>query len=87
MDTLSANARQNTDPDAVGIGSLLTVFQTAQRLNLSPTGVRRLAHRGVLPSIKLGRRILFNPRSIERLIANREVGGDIPARRGRRPSA
>ena len=85
MQTSSAHERHNENPDAVGIAILMTVSQTAERLNLSPTGVRRLAHRGQLPFLRLGRRIMFNPRSIERLIANREVGGDIVARRGRRP--
>ena len=85
MQASSANERHNDNPDAVGIAILMTVSQTAERLNLSPTGVRRLAHRGQLPFLRLGRRIMFNPRSIERLIANREVGGDIVARRGRRP--
>jgi excisionase family DNA binding protein len=51
---------------------------------LSESGIRRLVRRGTVPSVRIGRRILFKPSSIERFIAERESGGDIPAKRGRR---
>lgn len=53
---------------------------------LSESGCRRLIRSGILPSIRVGRRILLRPSSIERFLSDRESGGDIPARRGRRPN-
>jgi excisionase family DNA binding protein len=53
---------------------------------LSQSGIRRLVKRGTLPSVRVGRRILFRPSSIQRFIESREQGGDIPAQRGRRSS-
>lgn len=50
---------------------------------ISESGCRRLVRRGVLPAVRIGRRILFRPSSIARFIEARESGGDIPARRGR----
>jgi excisionase family DNA binding protein len=52
---------------------------------LSESGIRRLVRSGTIPAVRVGRRILFRPNSIERFIEQRESGGDIPARRGRRP--
>lgn len=54
---------------------------------LSPTGIRRLVRRGILPHVRINRRILFRPSSIFRFIEQREAGGDIAPRRGRRPAA
>ncbi len=52
---------------------------------LSESGIRRLVRRGTLPAVRIGRRILFRPCSIARFIEGRESGGDIRAKRGRRP--
>jgi excisionase family DNA binding protein len=51
---------------------------------LSESGIRRLVRRGVIPAVRIGRRILFRPSSIARFVEERESGGNIPPRRGRR---
>ena len=65
---------------------LWSISQLKEYTGLSESGIRRLVRQGVLPGIRLGRRILFRPSSIFRIIQQRETGGDIPALRGRRPS-
>ena len=66
--------------------SLWSIPRLREHTGLSESGIRRLVRSGVIPSVRIGRRILFRPASIERFIQDREAGGDIPARRGRRPS-
>lgn len=70
--------------------TILTSFEQLQDIawivsqtGLSESGIRRLVRRGVLPAVKIGRRILFRPSSIAQFIEARESGGDIPAHRGR----
>ncbi len=50
---------------------------------LSESGIRRLVRRATIPSVRIGKRLLFRPSSIEKFITSRETGGDIPPRRGR----
>jgi excisionase family DNA binding protein len=66
---------------------LWDVERLADYLSLSTTQVRRLARQAVLPYVRIGTRILFKPASIERFLDQREQGGYLPARRGRRPNA
>jgi excisionase family DNA binding protein len=65
---------------------LWDISRLHEHTGLSESGIRRLVRRGTLPAVRVGRRILFRPSSIERFIESRESGGDIPARRGRRRS-
>jgi excisionase family DNA binding protein len=65
---------------------LWSIPQLKEYTGLSESGIRRLVRQGVLPGIRLGRRILFRPSSIFRIIEQRETGGDILAPRGRRAS-
>jgi predicted DNA-binding transcriptional regulator AlpA len=67
--------------------SLWDIKQLKKYTGLSESGIRRLARRGTIPSVRINRRILFRPSSIERFILSREQGGDIPARRGRKRRA
>jgi excisionase family DNA binding protein len=69
-----------TSPDR-----LWSISELKRFTSLSETGIRRLVRQGVLPTVRIGRRILFRPSSIARFIKQRETGGDTPARRGRRP--
>ena len=69
-----------------GSERLESIAWLREHTGLSESGIRRLVRSGTLPSVRVGRRILFRPSSIERFITLRESGGDIPARRGRRPS-
>lgn len=66
--------------------SLWDIPRLRSHTGLSESGIRRLVRGGALPAVRIGRRILFRPSSIERFIEARESGGDIPAKRGRRTS-
>ena len=48
---------------------LLDVQQVADALHLKPDTVRRWAGAGRLPSIRFGRRILFEPKDLQAAIA------------------
>jgi excisionase family DNA binding protein len=57
---------------------LLSVQQAAEQLGVSLWTVYRLARRGQLPSIRLGRRCLFAEEDLERLVRSRRDGGQLP---------
>ena len=78
------NIRDNV-PEA-GEEYLWNITRLSAHMGLSESGIRRLVRRGVIPAVRVGRRILFRPMSIERFIEERETGGDIPAARGRATS-
>lgn len=78
------NIRDNV-PEA-GEEYLWNITRLSEYMGLSESGIRRLVRRGVIPAVRVGRRILFRPMSIERFIEERETGGDIPAARGRATS-
>ena len=48
--------------------TLVNIKQTAERLSLSVTKVRRLAYAGDLKAVKIGRRILFRESDIQAFI-------------------
>ena len=48
---------------------LLTLEETAAALRLSPHTVRSFVRRGKLYPVRIGRRLLFRPADIEKLIA------------------
>lgn len=54
---------------------VLTIPEAAKILRVSPSLVRELLHRGELPCLRLGRRMLVPRRALERLIE--EQGGAI----------
>jgi predicted DNA-binding transcriptional regulator AlpA len=72
-------------PEPVAIEGLWSVAMLRQRIGISPTTIHRLVRRGTLPAIKINRRILFRPSSIEEFIRDRESGASITRPRGRRP--
>lgn len=74
-------------PTQSGAERLKNIAWLREHTGLSESGIRRLVRCGTLPAVRIGRRILFRPSSIERFIEEREAGGHIPARRGRRPAA
>jgi excisionase family DNA binding protein len=53
-------------PDAC---PLLNLQQTAQRLGIGESTVRKLVRTGALPAVKLGRRLLFEPAALGHFIA------------------
>ena len=55
-------------PDAPD-GSLISIEVAAERLGVSKTSVRRAVSRGDLRVVRIGRRVLFDPRELRRLIA------------------
>jgi excisionase family DNA binding protein len=72
--------------ESSGIEPLWSVQQVARATGLSDSGVRRLARAGILPTIRFGHRILFRPSAVMQIVSEREVGGSVPPRHGRRPS-
>ena len=60
---------------------LLSISRLKEHTGLSESGIRRLVRQGVIPAVRIGRRILFKPSSIARFLDQRETGGDIPAKR------
>ena len=56
-------------PQSVTIPRLLTLLAVADRLALSPHTIRALVRRGRLHPVRICRRLLFDPREIERFIA------------------
>lgn len=65
---------------------LWNITRLSAYMGLSESGIGRLVRRGVIPAVRVGRRILFRPISIERFIEERETGGDILAARDRATS-
>ena len=55
--------------------TMLGVPATALRLGVSRTAVRRLVSRGVLPSVRVGRRVLIRAATLETFLAQRERAG------------
>lgn len=55
---------------------LLTSDQAAERLAISQSGLRKLVARGVVPAIKLGKSVRFDPRDLAGVVrANRSFKG------------
>lgn len=54
--------------------SLLSPTEVAIRLGMSAKSVRRLAHSGILPSVRVSERIIrFDPKDVEDFIADRKA--------------
>lgn len=64
---MSNPASEVHTPDAA---PLLNLGQTAQRLGIGESTVRKLVRSGALPAVKLGRRLLFEPAALGEFIAN-----------------
>jgi excisionase family DNA binding protein len=56
--------------------TLLTVDQTAKMLCVSPRTVWTLTHDGALASIKIGRRVLYDPADVRAFVDRCRQGGD-----------
>ena len=56
--------------------SLLNVSQAAKTLCVSPRTVWMLTNKGALPSVKIGRRVLYTPDDIRVFIDRCREGGD-----------
>ena len=75
------------------VGPLVGLSAVMARLGLSAGHVYYHVAKGHLPAVRLGRRVMFDPRAVERFIANGGVGlsashrtrphGPPPWRRGR----
>lgn len=68
--------------DAETSESFLSLRHTATRLGVPAAWLRSEAQAGRVPHLRAGRRILFNPAAVERVLlerANREAqgGGDV----------
>lgn len=53
---------------------LVTVRGLADRLKLPAAWLRTEAEAGRIPSLRAGRRLLFNPTAVERVLLNRAAG-------------
>ncbi len=56
------------------MNELLTTLQIAEYLKLKPVTVRRKAKRGEIPSIKIGNRIRFDKRQVDRWLLQNSSG-------------
>jgi excisionase family DNA binding protein len=63
---------------------MLTTFQAAEQLGISPDGVRKLVARGQLRAASFGRDLSFDPRDIERAKSRRRPGR--PTGKRKRPA-
>ncbi len=59
---------------AIMMNELLTTQQIAEYLKLKPVSVRRKAKRGEIPSIKVGSRIRFDKRQVDRWLSQQSSG-------------
>ncbi len=48
---------------------LATAAQVAERLNTSPRTIRRYADAGVLPAVRVGHLLRFDPKDVDAVIA------------------
>jgi excisionase family DNA binding protein len=60
---------------------LLSVREVAQRLQVNPETVRRLARCGVIPAVRICSRLRFRPEDVEAALA--KATRTAPARRAR----
>jgi excisionase family DNA binding protein len=51
---------------------LLTTKDLAKRLRCSPWHIRQLVKAGILPTVKLGRKLLFSPTAVAIALQERE---------------
>jgi excisionase family DNA binding protein len=66
----------NSDPDASMLKPLLVDTPTAARLlGVSPRTIWSLANRGEIRATRIGRAVRFEPRQLEKFIAEQQ-GGD-----------
>ena len=75
-----SNARSVARPedrfyDDGGLPRLLDVTGAAQRLSISERQLWAMAHRGDLASVRIGRRLLFDPRDIALFIEEKKTHG------------
>jgi excisionase family DNA binding protein len=59
----------------VATGGLWNLRTTARFLGVSDRTVWTLATSGTLPSIRIGRRRLFDPRDLEKFVQRQKIGG------------
>lgn len=59
-------------PSANALSPLLTLFQVASFLSVSPKTVRRLIARGKLPCVRVGRVVRFQPADLFRFVEARK---------------
>lgn len=57
--------------------ALLDVAAAAEKLRVSPTTIRRLEVRGILPGVRIGRRLLFRPDALARFAEGQERHRDL----------
>jgi len=69
------------------MNQLLSVVELSRKLKYPQQWLRDQADRGLIPSIKIGRRLLFNPEAVQRILLERaaelplrddEEGGSCP---------
>lgn len=56
---------------------LATAEQTAGALGVTKWAVYRWHERGLLPGVRLGRRVLFEPAAVAAFVAARRTGGQV----------
>lgn len=59
------------------MSELLTTIEIAEYLNFKPVTIRRKAKRGEIPSIRIGNRLRFDKKQIDRWLLQRSNGGPL----------
>ncbi len=59
------------------MSELLTTIEIAEYLKLKPVTIRRKAKRGEIPSIRIGNRLRFDKKQIDRWLLQRSSGGPL----------
>lgn len=68
----------------INSANLLNKTEAAKVLGISPASIPRLVRLKGLPFVRIGRRVLFDPRDIENFINNNKVKLDITRGRVRK---
>jgi excisionase family DNA binding protein len=63
---------RNMDIRAIADREVVGVRDAARFLGVSPTALRRLAVQGAIPTVRIGRRVLFRHEALVRFVATHE---------------
>jgi len=71
---------QNSSPQKAvqeDLPLLISAYEAAKRLGISPRSLWTHTHMGTIAHVKLGRRVMYSPRSLQEwVLKNTSFGGD-----------
>jgi len=66
--TAATALRERPEADRPALEKLLTVLQVAELLGVSDRSIWTWSHKGLLRSVKLGRRVVYDPADVRRFV-------------------